>query len=232
MTSNLISSKVCIARLYDQYNIDFSGVIPRIPNWIYQALNKLDAIQSLIDVKEDATVSNYKCEVPARMKELVAVEYEGFRLPNIEEINSKYEDNIGILQHLREKYERNGNYIITTFEEGDIVFYYKAYPLEFDDTYNVYFPLIEENEDLLEAIDSYILKTLLQRGHIIPALSLKENNEFTNPALRFETLKRVVRNSLLHITSDLRFELHKEITTFLTRNNYHDSIEFNPYKNE
>lgn len=232
MTGNLISSKVCIARIYDEYNIDYSGFIPRVPNWIFACLNDLDAIQSLVDFKEAGEVVNYKCAVPNRMKELIAVEYEGFRLPNIEEINSKYEDNIGTLTHLKEKYERNGNFIITTFEEGDIVFYGKAYPLEFDEDLNIYFPLIENNEDLIKAINNYILKTILQRGHIIPTLSLKENNEFTNPALKFENLKRVVRNSLLHISSDLRFELHKEITTFLTRSNYHDSIEFNPYKNE
>ena len=227
MTGNIISSKICIARVFDRFNIDYSGFIPRVPNWIFSALGELDAIQTWIDTRIEGEVIDYMCLVPNRVKEILAIEYEGFRLPNISQINASYAETMPSLLHNFEKYEIQGNYIITTFETGDIVFYVKVLPIEFDTTLKAYFPLIENNEDLLSSIDYYLIKRLLERGHNIPGFSLKENNEFTNPGLAFEKSKRVVRNSLLNLRPDVRNEISVQIRTFLSPTNYYNNVEFN-----
>jgi hypothetical protein len=229
MTGKLISSKVCIARIFDRYNIDYSGFIPRIPNWVYSCLREIDAIQSLVDISETCEVIDNRCALPYRISELVAVSYEGFRLPNIESINTKSAEGINSVIHSRDGYERSGNYILTTFETGNIVLYYKAFPIEFDVKLKVYFPLIEDNEDLLVALDWYLLKSILGRGHIVPGFSLKDNNEFTNPALAFEKSKKITRNSLLHISSELRHHINTTISKFLSSRTYYSNTEFNPY---
>jgi len=227
-----ISSKVCIARVFDRFNIDYSGFISRVPNWIHQGMGKLDIFVALQDQVVEDTVADYKVLIPPQTRELIAVEYEGWRLRRIDSINSADAANNAILYHQYAKYEISNGYIITSFETGDVRLYIKVLPVSFDTNLKLYFPLVPNNEDILEALDWYLLKRVLERGHIVPGYSLKENNEFTNPALAWEKHMRIARNSVINIDSDLRNELSKIIRTFITNDFYHELVEFNPYYTE
>jgi len=41
MIYKLVNSKRIIGKIYDEYNIDYSGFISRVPNWIFSALGKM-----------------------------------------------------------------------------------------------------------------------------------------------------------------------------------------------
>lgn len=232
MIYNTISSKVCIARVFDRFNIDYSGFISRVPNWVYQCMAELDIIYALQDAKEELTVTEYNTRIPYECKELIAVEYESRRLPRI------YADNIIQVEplsghiHPFANYEVSNNHIITSFEDGTITIYYKKLPVEFDSNLRLYFPTVPDNEDVLVALDWYLLKRILERGHNVPGYSLRDANPFTNPGLAFKEQKPIARNSMLHISLDEREELSKQLRTFIKDYEYLYNYRFNQYKIE
>jgi len=229
MIYNQISSDVCIARVFDRFNIEYSGFIARVPNWIFQAMGELDIYQAFSDYKVSATIESYKVQIPLQTKEIMAVEYDGLRLRRIDAINN-IEGNQTLLYHPVGTYQISNGYIITSFEEGEIIFYIKAFPVVLNTNLNLYFPSIPNNEDVLIALDWYMLKRLLERGHIVYGYSLKENNEFTNPALAWEKWKKIARNSVIHIDSDERSAISNMLKTFIQNYNFRNNQEFNHNK--
>lgn len=213
MIYNTISSKVCIARVFDRFNINYSGFIPRVASWIIQCMKELDIIQSLQNIRIDDTVVDYKCLLPLQTIELLAVEYEDLQLRDI----GAYSPVVSMFNrmHPTETYELTSGYIITSFEEGDISFYVKTLPIEFDNELKLYFPTIPDNEDVLIALDWYIIKRLIERGHVIKPFDLTVNNEFINPGLAYEKQKRIARNSMAHISHTDREEISVLLKTFI-----------------
>lgn len=230
-----ISSKILIANVFDRYNIDYAGFIPRVPNWVHGAMRELKIHQSLVNETIDGEVSSYKAAIPSECQVLMAVSYEGLRLPRTDTINQKTNDEMSELEneHLYHSYELDNNgYIITTFEEceeGDLKFYIKKLPSTLDTTTNLYFPDIPDNEDLLRALESYILTMLLNRGHKVNTFSLDSNNPFKNPALAWENSKKKVRNSVAALDMDSREAISDMKRTFLTDYNYYSHTSYNPY---
>ena len=232
MIANIISSKVLIARVFDRFNIDYLGFVMRVPNWIYYAMKELDVQVPLQPKIIEAEVVDYKVEIPKETHKLNAVSYEGRRLNCINTINQKTNDNMASLVHSTESYELAPGYIITTFEKGIVKFYIDSIPIEYDTTSRIYFPLIPENEELLIALEWYIILRLLQRGHAVGEYSLKVNNEYLNPAMAWEISKKKARNNVTIFTPDEREAISKLINTFLVDKSNYTSVEFNPYKLE
>ena len=228
MVYTYISSKVCIARVFDKYNIDYSGFIPRVPNWIYSAIASLEIPLILHNKTLEVEVLDYKALIPAETKIINAVSYEGKRLYRIGGVNEKDSEQMGLLIHPYEKYELSNGYIITTFEEGTVKFYIQTLPVEFDTNLNIYFPIIPNNETLLEALDNFILMRVLQRGHVLNPYSLRDNNPFTNPALAWEQSKMAVKNSLTSLDNDARHEISMMLRTFIDNYSYYSTVAFNP----
>lgn len=230
MEINWISSKVCIARVFDTYNIDYSGFVGRVPNWIYNALGELGSYFTYIHKESPVSVVDYRCEIPIDAVTLLAISYEGLRLKRLDVVNYTMDTDMTTLYHPTEGYEVvDGNHIITTFETGDIIFYYKAMPVVLDPDLNLYFPTIPNNEKLLLGLDAYILTKLLQRGHKVREYTLTANNEFINPALYWKNNKQSIRNSLTVIDLEERELISGMIRTFLVDFNTYDTIKFNPY---
>lgn len=231
-----INSKLVVASLFDRFNIDYSGFIPRVPNWIHAAIRELDIYVSLIDDVVDGTVSNYKCAIPSEAKALIAVSYLGVRLPRTDTLNMKDNSTMDELSHDYHSYELTGDgYIVTTFEEceeGELRFYIKKLATVLDSNLNIYFPLIPDNQDLITALEWYILKRLLERGHRFEQFSLTANNEFTNPALAWEKWKRIARISVSRIDADEREQLSRMKCTLLTNKYYYSEEQFNMLNNE
>jgi len=230
MNYKKINSKIIIANLFDDYNIDYGGFIQLIPSWIYRALREIRVTSNLIPSIELGTVVGYKCAIPTTTQELIAVSYNGLRLPRIDVINESVPDDMANLTHPIEKYQLddNGN-IITTFETGSIKFYIKSYPSELDTTTGLYFPLIADDEELINAISNYVLSKILGRGHTITGLSLRENNPFTNPRLAWEQSKPKARNSLMTIDDDDRHIMSILTRNFIADYNRYNVSNFNPF---
>jgi len=231
MIYKLVNSKRIIGKIYDEYNIDYSGFISRVPNWIFSALGKMHIHMGYLSKTVDGTVTDYKALIPDECKILLGVSYLGYRLPRVDKINEAVSDDMPTLVHDEYKYELdNEGYIITTFEEcdeGDLKFYIKYFPLELDTVTNLYFPLIPEDENLFTALQWYVLLMLIQRGHKVGELSLKINNEFLNPGMAWNIHKRKAKNSVNRFDLDEREKYSKMMRTFLQDYNYYTQDAFN-----
>ena len=216
MIYNKVNSKIIIARIFDSYNLDYTGFVPRVPAWLYQALRFIRVSDQLNASIVIGTVVDYKCAIPAETYELVAVSYNGFRLPRIDVLNENVSTDMINLTHPMYKYQldNNGN-IITTFATGTIKFYIKSFPSELDTNTGLYFPLIADNEDLFDALEKYVLLKIIQRGHNINGLSLRENNEFTNPGIAWKIAKKRATNSLMSFDNDDREIVSQLIRTLV-----------------
>ncbi len=224
MIYKLINSKVIISRLFDTYNIDYDAFVSRVPNWIFKAMRSIKSNKALTANIIPGTVIDYKCKMPDETYELVAVSYNGYRLPRINKINENVNDDMNKLYHPTLKYQLDNNgYIITTFETGDIKFYIKQFPTELDISTGLYFPLIPDNEELHTALEWYILRQLLYRRHLLPGMSLRDNNPFTNPAIAWEKHKAIAQNSLASLDSDDKDILSKLNRSLLVDYNYHNN---------
>lgn len=231
MVYRQVSSKRLIGDMFDRFNIDYSGFISRVPNWIHKAMGELDMYQSLLDEALEVEVSEFKAVLPADCYLLLGISYLGTRLTRTDIINQKTNDYLDSLVASQYSYELNNNgYIITTLEEcdaEDFIFYYKKLPVELDSTTSLYFPLIPDNSDLIVALEWYILRSLLERGHKIREYSLTANNLYINPAMAWDKYSKVAKNSVSSLDLDEREELSTQIRTFLTDRNYHMGGSFN-----
>ncbi len=227
MILNTISSKVVIARVFDRFNIDYLGFVVRVPNWIHSAMRQLELQVPLNPEIVVGTVSEYKCNIPPHTRKLYGVSYNGLRLPRIGAINETVKDDMPTLVHDIDKYELGPGYIITTFEEGEVKFYIDSLPVEWDATHKIYFPIIPDNEEVLLALDWFVIKSLLERGHKVGDLSLKENNEYLNPGLAFDAQKKKARNSVTVFDADERQQISNMITTLLNDKDYYNHVAFN-----
>jgi hypothetical protein len=219
--------------MFERFNIDYSGFISRVPNWIHAAMRDLSIYSALLNkTSPDTTVVDaYKCAIPNDCKLLIGVSYLGLRLPRTDKLNQYVSDDMEMLIHSEHSYQPDNNgYIITTFEtseEGELKFYYKTLPVELDATTSLYFPLIPDDQNLIEALEWYILKRLLERGHKVREFSLTANNEYLNPAMAWDKHKLRARNSVLAMDLDERNEISNMIRTFLYDKNYYTSGSFN-----
>lgn len=231
MIYKLVNSKKVIGKIFEDRNIDYSGFISRVPSWIFAAMSKMNVPMAYTNETVDGTVTDYKALIPDTTKILLGVSYMGWRLPRLGRINETVTDDMPDLVHDSLKYELDNNgYIIVNFEEcdaGELKFYIKKFPLELDTTTNLYFPLIPENEDLNEALTSYILMMLLQRGHKVHELSLDGVTEHKNPAMAWKVNKRIAKNSMNRLDKDGREQLSKMMRSFLQDYNNYTQGNFN-----
>jgi len=233
MVYKQISSKIIIGTIFERFNIDYSGFVSRVPNYIHAAMRELNIYSSLLNVTsgDEVVVSEYKCAIPDDCKLLIGVSYQGYRLPRTDKLNQYESAAMPKLIHDVHSYQPDNNgYVITTFEsseEGEFKFYYKTLPIELDTTTNLYFPLIPDDINLIEALEWFVLKRLLERGHKVREFSLTANNEYLNPAMAWERHKHKARNSVMSMDMDERNEISNMIRTFLTDSNYYTRGSFN-----
>lgn len=241
MVYKLVSSQQIIGRVFERYVIDYSDFISRVPNWVFSALRELNIYTGYIPKQIPATVAEYKCVIPSEVKILDGVEYMGRRLPRMHKMNEYVPDSMPTRLHDTEKYDIaagtdanaiGDGYIITTFEDGDIIFHTRCMPLVKDKLSNLWFPLIPDVEEVKNALDMFIIMRLLYRGHKVGEFSLKENNPYLNPALWWDTIgKKSARNAATRMDLDEREALSKDIRTFIQDYNNYTDVHFNPESN-
>lgn len=77
---------------------------------------------------------------------------------------------------------------------------YLAIPIVYDANLNMNFPIIYNDEILKEAIKLFVLTRMLNRGYKHPIQNLKDNNPYTNPALKYDRIRYRVRTSVNKFT--------------------------------
>lgn len=108
-------------------------------------------------------------------------------------------------------YRIENGWINTNVENGKIVIIGGAFPFQLDEDFQQVFPLIPDDENVINAIIAFTLKIILMRGYKHSLLSLEKNNEFVNPALMYNKFKARARNSCNSISADAKESLSKQI---------------------
>lgn len=218
-----IKGKELIARAIDSFTIDNTQWVYSAPLWIADALAQLKIIQTYQYTNTVASVVGHRCELPCNLQLLIAVEYKGYRLRRLGKINTKSSSVLSELGYMpNEGYEVVGdNWITTTFDEGDIVFHYKALAVDYDTTKNIMIPKVPDDPYVIEAVKWYLIQQLLFKGFKHPVFDLNSNNEFTNPGLQWEKNKKRARNSVNIIDADTRREMSILSRTFIYNYNFH-----------
>ena len=234
MVTNYISGKTCIAGVYDRFPVNHGGWEVRAARWISQALRKMDSPVALEPKTIDATLAEFKTTIPTGTAHIRGISWNGYRIARLGvRINKDIEKDLPYLGDCLYWYDINVNgYITSNLEEGDIKIFVYKYIDDFDPETNCYYPRVPDNEEVLEAIEWYILKRMLERGHDIKGFSLRDNNSFTNPALAWETALKKARNSMNALDAEDRDEVSRMIRSFILDYNQYTQVDFNPNYHE
>ena len=212
---NLISGKEIIARINDKFNLDYTDWINRTPLLIADALRKLDVPMAYEKVRSSLILDGYVGDLPYDLKYLDAVSYKGQLVNKLEYINNNSTDvpKQGITTDF---YTLDLNRHITfTVQDAELTLYYRRLPCVFDFESNIYIPSVPDDIYVIEAVEWYIIMSLLIRGHKHPIYDIGSNNPFTNPQVQWETNLKKARNSI-GFTREDRLAINVMKTSFIS----------------
>jgi len=225
-----VNSKKVIARVLNNYQIDKTDWLGRAPEWINEAIGKLNMYMGLTDKDPlDITITDYFGDLPCALAKIEAVEYSGYRLPRRSVINQKDATKLAGLNSLpQHSYDiTDDKRIVTTLDSGTITLYWKELPISLDEDSGLYYPLVIDNEQVLTAIENYLIFSIVRRGYKVGEYSLKVNNEYLNPAMMWEKSIKAARNSVILQDVDEIQEVSEMMRTFLTNTDAYYNEYFN-----
>ena len=112
------------------------------------------------------------------------------------------------LSHIRYNIQ-NGWIHLSNIDKGNITVLCSEIPYIFDEQLDILFPVIPDNEDLIECLTQYCLWFILMRGYKHPVLSLTANNKFINPSQAFAEGMIAARNSCNALSPNAKKTLSK-----------------------
>ncbi len=216
MTYENITSRVFIARLENNFNIDYSDHHARVAEWVAQAIGLLKIPVALSTGRKCIQVIDHRAKLPCDIKLIEAISYKGSRIQDLSHIingnsNCDLDSNQSNSEPLINYYQKLGNgWISTSFANADakdFIIYYKHLAVEYDDQAKVYYPIIPNSEPLLDAIDYFLLMRILQRGHVHSTYNIGSPNAVINPMLIWESKKKQARCGITVIDPDTRKQL-------------------------
>ncbi len=162
MIYKTISSKAVIQKIYrDLKPTDASWTTDAV-EWIGEALDFIGYHAGFEKKVIDLTVSDFKAPIPSDLYHILTVEYSGIPL-SYGVAKTAYDKEIRLNEALRDYYVINPNYIITSFEKGDIKVHYDAYMLDEEG-----FPLVPDNIYYKQALEWYVIRQMLLGGYTNP----------------------------------------------------------------
>lgn len=203
MIYNYVSAKYVFHLLIDEFGVESGDWVERANEWVAIAMGKIGVYPTLQLTYEDIEVENYIAKLPCHTKALEGISHNGERLYNAETINAtthcdSYVDS-------EKSYTFSSIGVITLpFEEGTIRVHYKTLPLDCDG-----FPLIPDDEWVIEAIQWYILRNLFNRGFKHETLSIKD--AYSN----WERFRKKARSSVYAPDKDQMKAMSDTWNTFL-----------------
>lgn len=219
MIYQLASGKEIIARIDNNFDIDYSDWISRAPLWISDALDQMQMISAYVDKKITLTVENYITylpdDTPQDIRRILGVEHEGYLIRRLNVINPiKQPQDVSNYNSI-ETYSIKNGYIVTSFEEGEIIIYYQAMALEFDIQTQMYIPMTPKDSVVQGAIEWYIIYSILRKGHKHPTYSLDSKNPLTNPYMMWIQESKKAKNVVGAMDSAERESFSKLMSTFI-----------------
>lgn len=219
MIYTLTSAKDVIARVDNNFDIDYADWITRAPLWIADALNKMELVNGYEEVALPLTIEDYHVQIPKTVvpdiKRILGVSYSDNLLIRLNVLQPVRLPNVSISSYSTETYNIKNGHITTSFEEGDIILYCDQIPVEYDEERMVYFPRIPDDSVIMEALEWYIMYSILKKGHKHPLFSLDSNNPITNPFLMWQQTKKAAMNRGSKLDPDERYNIMKLMTTFI-----------------
>jgi len=230
MITTYIPGKTCIASVYDRFPVNHNGWEVRAARWISQALREMSIPLTLERTTVPAEMLEFKCKIPDKTAYIRGMSWNYYRIKRLgHRINVDVDQDLPILYDSEYWYDiTTDGYITSNLEEGDIKLYIYKYLDDFDQETNVFYPRVPDNEEVLNAIDWYILKRMLERGHVIKGYSLSDNNEFTNPGIAFNLAKKKARNSANSFGLEERELISRLNRSFILDYNNYTQGEYNP----
>jgi len=219
MIYQLTSAKEVIARIENNFDIDYSDWVTRAPLWIADALDQLQLISSYEDKKIPLTVENYIVELPDNapqdIRRILGIEHNGYLIRRLNVINPiKQPQDISNYNSI-ETYSIKNGYIVTSFEEGEITLYYQTPAIEYDVELMMYLPKVPIHSVIQGAIEWYLIYCMLRKGHKHPLFSLDSKNPITNPYSMWIQEGKKAKNLASSNDPEDRAEMSKIIRTFL-----------------
>jgi hypothetical protein len=219
MIYQLTSAKQVIARIDNNFDIDYSDWISRAPLWIADALDRLLFISSYEDTYIDLDVVDHIAQlpdnVPSDIKRILGVEYDGYLIKRLNVVNPIKQPTVECEYLSTESYSIKNGYLVLSFEEGTVRLYYQVAAIEWEQELQVYLPKIPNNSIIQDAIGWYLMYCMLRRGHKHPIYSLENKNPITNPYLMWEVESKKAMNQASGFDPEDRAEMSRLLRTFL-----------------
>lgn len=213
-----------IARVTNNFNIDFSDWKVRAIEWVGEGLSLMEVYMALETSNTVIEIDNYLGVLPCDFEAIEAVEYNNKRLDfNSAPLLTKS----SALQYIQLDNQSftftKDNYIHTTFESGEITIYYKKIPTD-----ERGYPKVPDDAKVVEALSWFILLRLVGRGYQHPVFNNYEKLEFkvmgqNNPFSLFAQ----ARNSAYTADNEVRLLYHKLWSGLIPYRRANDNILFN-----
>ena len=168
----LISSNRIIAELFSDFNISQTDWVNKAYRFIEKAISIIGIDGYYIKNVQELIIKDYRAEAPCEARNIKALLIMENNNPVIIPLRSSYLINTKFNNNTLHGYKKatfEDNYIKTNFEEDTCILLYKSIPKDEEG-----FPIIPDNDLLLEAIPFYILMRLSYSGYIHPVITRQE----------------------------------------------------------
>ncbi len=217
MIYNLVSGKVVMAKIYDEFAVKSRDWENRAPVWIASALKQLNINLSWEEVADTIEFDNYSFNLPCDVRMLRGILINGTKLDRTTTIthliNNKEIENYAIDPKY---YSLNAGKIHVELKSGTAEIVYRKLPLEWDDVLGIWIPMIPDVEAVIEHITWYVFKIILARGYAHPIYSLTTNNELLNPEVRWIRTKKAAKLAAKSMDSEARRIMADRLSSFIS----------------
>lgn len=155
------SCKLVIAKIYRDLGLNDPNYEYDLIEWIGEALDFIGAgaqFETKIDTIE---VTNFKGMLPVGLVVVNQLRYKDKYIKyNPSTFKGQVDNSPNHFANTEETYTLNPNFIVTTFEEGEVSISYKAIATDEDG-----YPLVPDNQYYREALFWYCLKQMMMKGY-------------------------------------------------------------------
>jgi hypothetical protein len=215
----LTSADEILARVENNFDVDFSDWVTRAPLWIADALDQMQMVNAYEDAYVDLPIVDHIVSlpeyIPTDIRRIQGVEYNGYLTRRLNVINPIRQPQVTSEYNTNETYSIKNGYIVTSFEEGTCRVYFQRPAVEYDVERQIYMPKVPLNSVAQGAIEWYIIYCILKRGHKHPTYSLESKNPITNPFTMWEREAKKAKNQVSAYDPADRAEMSRLIRTFL-----------------
>lgn len=161
-----MTSKFVIAKIYRDLRLNDPNYELDFIEWFGEALAYIGTSVQLLKKETKITATDYKAGLPPDLVILTQLLYNSpqhgwiYLRYNPSSFNN-HESSANFNASTEESYSLNPNYIVTSFESGEIDISYKALPLDEEG-----YPLIPDNVYFKEALFWYCVKQMILGGYV------------------------------------------------------------------